>query len=66
MRFDELGLSPDVLRAVTDAGYIEPTPIQEKAIRRRLLCPAYMWGRGVVCQPSMASRLLPTRGSNAW
>ncbi len=32
MRFEELGLSPEVLRAVADAGYIEPTPIQEKAI----------------------------------
>jgi len=32
MRFEDLGLGPDVLRAVADAGYIEPTPIQEKAI----------------------------------
>ena len=32
MRFEDLGLSPELLRAVTDAGYIEPTPIQEKAI----------------------------------
>ena len=32
MRFEDLGLSPDVVRAVTDAGYTEPTPIQEKAI----------------------------------
>jgi superfamily II DNA/RNA helicase len=32
MRFDDLGLSPEVIRAVADAGYTEPTPIQEKAI----------------------------------
>ena len=32
MRFEDLGLSPEVLRAVADAGYTEPTPIQEKAI----------------------------------
>ena len=32
MRFEDLGLSPEVLRAVADAGYVEPTPIQEKAI----------------------------------
>jgi len=32
MRFEDLGLGPDVLRAVADAGYLEPTPIQEKAI----------------------------------
>ena len=32
MGFSELGLSPEVLQAVSDAGYISPTPIQEKAI----------------------------------
>jgi superfamily II DNA/RNA helicase len=32
MKFEELGLSPELLRAVADAGYIEPTPIQEMAI----------------------------------
>ena len=32
MRFDDLGLSPELLRAVADAGYVEPTPVQEKAI----------------------------------
>ena len=32
MKFSDLGLSEDVLRAVTDAGYETPTPIQEQAI----------------------------------
>jgi len=32
MDFSELGLSPDILRAVSDAGYVKPTPIQEQAI----------------------------------
>jgi superfamily II DNA/RNA helicase len=32
MSFSELGLSPEVLQAVSDAGYINPTPIQEQAI----------------------------------
>ncbi len=32
MSFDELGLSDDVLKAVADAGYTEPTPIQAQAI----------------------------------
>lgn len=32
MTFDELGLSPDLLSAIKDAGYTEPTPIQAKAI----------------------------------
>src|ERR1043165_2329459 len=32
MNFNELGLSPEVLQAVLDAGYTKPTPIQQKAI----------------------------------
>jgi superfamily II DNA/RNA helicase len=32
MGFSELDLSPEVLQAVSDAGYTNPTPIQEKAI----------------------------------
>jgi len=32
MPFDHLGLSPELLRAVEEEGYTEPTPIQEKAI----------------------------------
>ncbi|MBS0372658.1 MAG: DEAD/DEAH box helicase [Proteobacteria bacterium] len=32
MSFSELGLIPEILQAVTDAGYSEPTPIQRQAI----------------------------------
>ncbi|MES2771820.1 MAG: DEAD/DEAH box helicase [Pseudomonadota bacterium] len=32
MRFDELGLAPELLRAITEEGYTNPTPIQEQAI----------------------------------
>ena len=32
MTFDQLGLSPELLRAVADAGYTEPTPVQREAI----------------------------------
>ena len=32
MNFAELGLSEPVLRAVADAGYVSPTPIQERGI----------------------------------
>ncbi len=32
MKFDELGLSPELLQAVADAGYTDPTPIQSKTI----------------------------------
>ena len=32
MSFADLGLIPELLQAVTDAGYTEPTPIQRQAI----------------------------------
>ncbi|MBV8505061.1 MAG: DEAD/DEAH box helicase, partial [Alphaproteobacteria bacterium] len=32
MDFSELDLSPEILQAVSDAGYTKPTPIQEQAI----------------------------------
>ena len=32
MNFADLGLSPELLKAVEKAGYTEPTPIQEQAI----------------------------------
>jgi superfamily II DNA/RNA helicase len=32
MKFEELGLNPDVLAAVSEAGYTVPTPIQAQAI----------------------------------
>src|SRR5665213_2927818 len=42
MNFSDLGLSAEVLQAVTDAGYITPTPIQEQAI------PYVLAGRDVL------------------
>jgi superfamily II DNA/RNA helicase len=42
MKFSELELSEDVLRAVTEAGYTEPTPVQEQAI------PQVLMGRDVL------------------
>src|SRR6476646_5643665 len=32
MSFAELGLTPELLRAVADQGYTEPTPVQREAI----------------------------------
>jgi ATP-dependent RNA helicase RhlE len=32
MSFDSLGLTPELLRAVADQGYTEPTPVQREAI----------------------------------
>jgi superfamily II DNA/RNA helicase len=40
--FADLGLSDEVLRAVADAGYLHPTPIQEQAI------PVVLMGRDVL------------------
>ena len=40
--FSDLGLSPEVLKAVTDAGYETPTPIQAQAI------PVALSGRDVL------------------
>ncbi len=42
MKFADLGLLPEILRAVEDAGYTEPTPIQAQAI------PAVLAGRDVM------------------
>src|SRR5436853_1065635 len=42
MNFNELGLSPELLRAITDTGYTTPTPIQEQAI------PVVTQGRDVL------------------
>jgi superfamily II DNA/RNA helicase len=42
MAFSDLGLSPDVLRAISDCGYDTPTPIQEQAI------PIILMGRDVL------------------
>jgi len=42
MSFSSLGLSPDILRAVSDAGYTEPTPIQAQAI------PVVLEGRDIM------------------
>ena len=42
MNFTDLGLSNEVLEAVSDAGYSEPTPIQEKAI------PIVLMGRDIL------------------
>ena len=42
MSFDELGLGPDVLRAISDVGYTTPTPIQQQSI------PAALTGRDIL------------------
>lgn len=38
MDFSELGLGPELLKAIAEAGYTKPTPIQEQAIPVALMC----------------------------
>jgi len=52
--FSDFGLHPDVLRAVTAAGYITPTPIQAKAI------PVVMQRRDVVAGEGVAGQVFET------
>ena len=42
VRFADFGLAPEILRALTDQGYVHPTPIQAKAI------PIVLQGRDVM------------------
>lgn len=42
MTFEELGLGPEILKAIAERGYTNPTPIQEKAI------PIVLMGRDVM------------------
>src|SRR5204863_3211389 len=42
MSFDNLGLAPELLRAVADSGYTEPTPVQTETI------PLVLAGRDVL------------------
>jgi superfamily II DNA/RNA helicase len=42
VKFADFGLAPDILRALTDQGYVHPTPIQAKAI------PILLQGRDVM------------------
>lgn len=42
VRFADFGLAPEIQRALTDQGYVHPTPIQAKAI------PIVLQGRDVM------------------
>ncbi|KUV60306.1 hypothetical protein AWE93_25950 [Escherichia coli] len=52
MSFDSLGLSPDILRAVAEQGYREPTPIQQQAI------PAVLEGRDLMASAQTGTGVL--------
>ena len=57
MSFKTYGLSAELLRAINDQGYTNPTPIQQKAI------PLILTGKDVVAGAQTAlenSRFYPT------
>jgi superfamily II DNA/RNA helicase len=49
MSFEALGLHPSVLKALTEAGYTKPTPVQEQAV------PAAMQGRDLLVSSQTGS-----------
>jgi ATP-dependent RNA helicase RhlE len=59
MNFDELKLAPELLRAVKDQGYTEPTPIQQMAIPEALAGKDVL-GRAQTGTGKTAAFMLPT------
>ncbi|GAB3399883.1 DEAD/DEAH box helicase [Massilia agilis] len=49
MNFEALGLHPSIVKAVTDAGYTQPTPVQEQAV------PAGIGGRDLLVSSQTGS-----------
>jgi ATP-dependent RNA helicase RhlE len=69
--FDQFGLSPDILRAVSESGYTTPTPIQAQAIpvvlAGRDVMGAAQTGTGKTASFSLPiiQRLLPSANTSA-
>jgi superfamily II DNA/RNA helicase len=49
MSFETLGLHPSILKALTDAGYTAPTPVQEQAV------PAAIQGKDLLVSSQTGS-----------
>ena len=64
MLFENLGLSAELLRAINEQGYGEPTPIQQQAI------PLILEGRdvlaGEVDRPRYSRQAVDVDGSVRW
>ena len=59
MSFDSLGLNPEILRAIAEQGYVEPTPIQQQAI------PAVLQGRDLMASAQTGTGLYPAAAGAA-
>jgi ATP-dependent RNA helicase RhlE len=59
MQFNELGLAPELVQAVTDLGYLEPTPIQRLAIPEALAGKDVL-GKAQTGTGKTAAFMLPT------
>ena len=72
MSFDSLGLSAELVRAVTELGYTEPTPIQSRGIApvlegRDLLAAAQTGtGKTAAFALPLLQMLLGSRAASAW
>ena len=64
MTFETLGLHPQILQALTDAGYTIPTPVQQEAVPAAIAGRLEVRGLGIVrldadqCQPAGARVVL--------
>lgn len=59
MKFNEMGLSDELVAAVTDMGFVEPTPIQQQAIPHLLSDPSDLIGLASTGTGKTASFGLP-------
>ncbi|HLL46863.1 MAG TPA: DEAD/DEAH box helicase [Longimicrobiaceae bacterium] len=59
MQFNELGLAPELVQAVTELGYVEPTPIQRLAIPEALAGKDVL-GKAQTGTGKTAAFMLPT------
>ncbi len=59
MTFESIGLHPLILKALTDAGYTQPTPVQQQAL------PAAIAGRDLLVSSQTGSGKTPNQAAQA-
>ena len=70
MNFEELGLGPEILKAINECGYTTPTPIQEQAIphvlQRRDVLGISQTGTGKTAAFTLPMLTLLEKGRARW